>query len=183
MKVLKIIGIILGIVILAFVIAYGYYGGFRKIEVVVEKHSEKIVVYEKMKGDYAQSGEVMNRIFETLKNEYHIETTQGIGFYYDNPKEVETADLRSEIGCIIDAADVDKLTPELEEKFEIKMLEEKDYPTVEFPYKGKISIIVGIIKAYPALTKYADKNDIGTNWYSIEIYDMPNMKTYYLLAQ
>ena len=61
-------------------------------------------------GDYRQSGELMDKIYYSLLNDYKIETYKGYGKYFDNPKKTEKSNLRSEAGCVVETADLGKIT-------------------------------------------------------------------------
>jgi hypothetical protein len=98
--------------------------------------------------------------------------------YYDNPQKVEKSKLRSEVGCILEKKDIDKL-PTLEKKYTVRTLLEKDYIITDFPYKGKASIFFGIMKVYPALNTYVKQNGYKEDGPIMEIYDVPNNKISY----
>jgi len=119
----------------------------------------------------------MDKVYYSLLNDYKIETFKGFGIYYDNPQKVEKSKLRSEIGCIIENKDLDKIK-DLPSNFKIKVLPEKEYITTVFPFKGKMSIMVSLMKVYPALGKFAQKHELKGGAV-MEIYDMPNKKIYY----
>lgn len=53
---------------------------------------------------------------------------------------------------------------------------------VEFPFKCKISIFVGMIKIYPAIEKYIKKHNINDKGALVERYDIPNKKTIYRMV-
>ena len=142
---------------ITFIIFYAYYGGFKTVIVSIKEEGGETLIYEKIIGDYKQSGEVMDKIYKSLLNEDKIETYKGFGIYYDNPKKIEKTKLRSEAGCIIEKKNINKL-PAIREKYNIKKIPIKKYITTEFPYKNKISIFFSIMKVYPALTKFAINN-------------------------
>ena len=170
--------IVLAILIIALVAFYTYYGGFKKIDVSVSKSGGEVLIYEKIQGDYKQSGVIMDKIYYALLNEDNIETFKGFGIYYDNPQKVETSELRSEAGCVLEKKDIEKL-PVLENKYSIRTFPEKEYIITEFPYKGKASIFFGIMKVYPALNKFVALNGYKENTPVMELYDIPNNKIIY----
>jgi hypothetical protein len=178
MKTIKTILIVLAVLVIALAAFYAYYGGFKKINVSVSKSGGDILIYEKIQGDYKQSGVIMDKIYYALLNEDNVETFKGFGIYYDNPKKVEKSKLRSEAGCILEKKDIDKL-PMLENKYTIRTFPEKEYIITEFPYKGKASIFFGIMKVPPALNKYAKLNGYKEDSPVMEIYDVPNNKISY----
>jgi hypothetical protein len=178
MKVLKTILIVLASLTVALIVCYVFYGGFKKIDVSVSISGGEVLIYEKIQGDYKQSAVIMDKIYNALLNEDKIETYKGFGIYYDNPQKVEKSELRSDVGCIIEEKDIYKL-PVLETKYAIQTFPEKKYIQTEFPYKGKISIFLGIMKVYPALNKYAIQNGYNEEGLVMEIYDIPNNKILY----
>lgn len=174
---MKIILIIFGVFIVLFVSVYAYYGGFSKVYVKVENQGGEVVVYENVTGDYKQTPKVSDKIYYSLLNDEQIETTRGIGIFYDNPRKVEKDKLRSEVGCIVENAD-STMIARLSDKYQIKTLRKGDYIVAEFPFKGTMSILMGIMKVYPALSTYCEKNGYKESPV-IEIYDVPNGKIIY----
>lgn len=170
------LSIIMALIIAIFLV-YAYYGGFKSVDFSVKEQGGEVLVYENMIGDYSQSPVVSDRVYYALLNDYGVVTTKGFGIYYDNPREVEKSKLRSEIGCIVENADsvtLDKLSG----KFQIKTLAYKKYITTEFPFKGKLSVMLGLMKVYPALDKYAKAHQYAASPI-MEIYDIPNKKIIY----
>jgi hypothetical protein len=160
------------------VIMYSYYGGFKKIEFVVSEQGGEILIYENVTGDYKQSPIFMDKIYNSLLNNDNIETYKGFGIYYDNPRKVEKSKLRSEIGCILEVKDSAKVD-ELKSRYNIKSYPKALCLVAEFPYKGKLSIFIGIMKVYPALGKFLQKEGYSELGAVMEIYDTPNKKIIY----
>jgi len=177
MKIIKVILIIFAVLAVLFIAIYAYYGGFKKISFQIENQGGETVVYENVTGDYSQTGIVTDRIYHTLLNDEKIETTKGFGVYYDCPKSVEKDKLRSEIGCIVENIDSTTLA-RLSEKYQVKTLPHSDFIVTEFPFKGKPSILIAIMKVYPALSKFCEEHGYIDSPIT-EIYDMPNKKIIY----
>ena len=177
MKTLKIVVIILAILLASLIAVYAYYGGFNKISFGIEKQGGEFIVYENLTGDYSQSPKVSDRVYNTLLNNEKIETTKGIGIYYDNPKTIAKEKLRAEIGCIIENADSATLA-RLAEKYQVKTLPENEFVVAEFPFKGQLSVLLGIMKVYPALDKFNKENGYIESPIT-EIYDVSNKKIIY----
>jgi hypothetical protein len=175
---MKIVLIAILILIALFSIIYTYYGGFRKIDFVIAEQGGETLIYENLTGDYKQSPVIMDKIYYSLINSDKVETYKGFGIYYDNPKKVETSKLRSEIGCILEEKDSVKIN-DLKSKYNIKTFPKGSYIVTEFPSKGKISVIIGIFKVYPALTDYLKKQGYSEKGAVMEIYDTPNKKIVY----
>ena len=177
MKTLKIVLSIIAALIILIVIAYAYYGGFKTISFRVEEQGGETIVYKEMIGDYSQTPKVQDKIYYALLNDEKIETTKGFGIYYDNPKEVEKSKLRSEVGCIIEGLDSVAIA-KLAEKYNVKTLPVNNCIVTEFPYKGMVSVFVGIMRVYPAFEKYCKQQESG-NSPMMEIYDIPNKTIIY----
>lgn len=178
MKTLKIISGIIASLGLILICIYALYGGFSKVNCSIAEQGGETLVYKEIKGDYSQSGDVMNKIYYALINENKIVTFKGFGIYYDNPQKVEKSKLRSEAGCILEPIDTVKVFW-LKGKYNIKVCPIKKYIVTEFPHKGNMSIMVSIMKVYPALKKYMEENGYEQNVPVMEIYDMPNKKILY----
>jgi hypothetical protein len=56
---------------------------------------------------------------------------------------------------------------------------EKTYVVTEFPNKGKVSVVMGIFKVYPAISKFVEAKGMNEEGSVMEIYDMPNSKIIY----
>ena len=170
MKVLIIILICFTVILILLTGAYAYFGGFKTILFRVEEQGGETLVYEEMTGDYAQTPKVQNKLYEALLNDEKIATTKGFGIYFDNPKEVEKSKLRSEVGCIVEGLDSVAIA-KLAEKYKVKTLPKSNCIVTEFPYKGMMSVFIGIMKVYPAFEKYSVQNGLGKSP-MMEIYDM-----------
>lgn len=175
---MKTILIIITAIVAIVLIIYAYFGGFNKVYLTTSIKGGETVVYEKNTGDYKQSGAVMDKVYYSLRDTDNIETYRGFGIYYDNPQITEKSKLRSEAGCIIEPGDVNQANS-ISGQFKVKVLPEKEYLIAEFPYKGKMSVMFGIMRVYPAMNKYADKNNLPTEGAVTEIYDVPNKKIIY----
>lgn len=169
--------IILGAVAVLLVLVYAYYGGFKKINFHVETSGGETMVYESVTGDYSQTPKYTDKIYYALLNDEKIETTKGIGIFYDNPKNVAKDQLRSEVGCLLENADSTVIS-KLSGRYKLKTLPVDDYIVAEFPMKGGLSFMVGILKVYPALNKFSLENGFNDSPIT-EIYDVPNKKITY----
>jgi len=180
-KLVKILLVIVVAVIIVVTAVYAYYGGFRSIDLKVEETGGELFVYENMTGDYSQSPVYMDSVYYFLLNELNIATTKGVGIYYDHPEHVETSKLRSEVGCFLDSP-VDSIQMvNILKKFKIKEVAKGQYLTTELPNKGMMSIMVGIIRVYPAMAKYMEENGHKDQKLTpiMEIYDQPTKTIIY----
>ena len=174
---MKIALIIIGILIVLFICIYGYYGGFTKIEFKPQKQDKETIVYESVTGDYSQTSKYTDKIYFALLNEDKVETTRGIGIFYDNPQTTDKDKLRSDVGCVLDNPDSITIA-RLSEKYQLQALPAGDFIVTEFPMNGSLSFLLGIIKVYPALNRYCIKHGYKDSPI-MEIYDVPNKKIIY----
>lgn len=156
---------------------YSYYGGFYDIKIREETAGGERIVYKKVTGDYKQTSSVTNEIYDYLLHDLKIKTYKGIGIFYDNPRKVKKEELRSEAGCIIEPDDIDKLDTTLC-KYEIKQLPRQESVVTEFPYKGGISVWIGLIRVIPKLEKQVEAHHLPERPV-VEIYDIPHQKIRY----
>ena len=177
MKWLKIVAVVIGVLLLGLIGLYAYYGGFAAISPEIRELGGETLVYEPMTGDYGQSAEISDRVYQKLLDDYQIETTRGFGLYYDNPQTTEKELLRADVGCILES-DFEK-TAVLKNDFEIRQYPEGTYLTAEFPYKGMPSILIGIMKVYPVLNGYLEENGYRVDSPALEIWDLPNQRIMY----
>jgi hypothetical protein len=174
----KIILFVLFVLITVAVCSYVYFGGFNTVQFNLAEQGGETLVYQDMIGDYKNSGMLMDSVYYTLLNEYNIQTYKGFGIYYDNPQKVNREKLRSEIGCIIEENDYPKIDS-VKAKYKVKTFPRKTYIVTEFPSKGKLSIIIGIIKVYPAMIQYVKTHKYNDRGFVMEIYDTPGKKIIY----
>jgi hypothetical protein len=112
-------------------------------------------VYESFTGPYKNVGKVFMQVDAALKTE-GITTEKAIGIYYDDPSKVAADKLRSDCGLVLEAKDLSKI-PALKEKFKLATMPKKISIVIEFPKKNMLSYMIGPIKCYPALMKYAQE--------------------------
>ena len=67
----------------------------------------------------------------------------------------------------------------MEADYKIKTLAQGEYIVARFPFKGKMSVMIGIMKVYPAIDKYVKENGYSEKGPIAEIYDMPNKMIVY----
>ena len=169
--------IIILIVLAVFMSTVAFFGGFYKVNLKTVNTGGEILVYENVSGAYNQANKISNKVYYELLNDYKIETKKGFGIYYYNPRNVKQSKLRSEVGCIVENMDNDTIE-KLKENFQVKIIPMDNYLVVEFPYKGFLSIMVGMIRVYPVIGKYIVKNNYNDGPI-MEIYDIQNRKIIY----
>ena len=175
---MKILLIISTVLLISACIFFIYYGGLIKITPVLSLSGGETLAYREVIGNYRQSGPVSNEIYDQLQKKIKLETFRGFGIYYDEPGKVEDEKLRSDVGCIIEKKDSDKINL-IKNFLLVKTLPEKKYLTVEFPYRNPLSSLMGIFKVYPVLKKEAQKINPGFEGSVMEIWDIPQKKIFY----
>lgn len=178
MKVLKIIGIVVIVVIFALVAFMAYMGMFSAVEVKQKEMGPYKMAYQEFIGPYAQTKVAFDNVYKIL-TENGIENNRGIGIYYDDPSKVEASKLRSDCGSIIEKEYYDKLDV-LNGKVKTKDIAKSNALVVQLPIKNVMSYMFGPMKAYPALMKHAEANNIELADMAYEVYDMPEKVIYYV---
>lgn len=169
--------IIIGVLLILLLFIYLYHDGFKKISIKIESQGGEIMVYEEVKGSYHQTPKITDKIYHSLLNEDQVKTTKGVGIFYDDPKEVDNDELRSEVGCIL--PHLNQLTiSKLSKKYLLKTIPAKEYLVVEFPFKSSLSVLIGMMQVYPAINDYCIDNEIKEGPVT-EIYDVLNKKIIY----
>ena len=185
---LKRAGLFLGsssIIILAF---FAYMGAFNSSNLTKKEVGPFHLVYVEYVGSYKDFTTVIKSVQNTM-NDNAIQNYNAFGMFFDDPRFVADANLRSYIGVIVTEADLEKVNL-LVEKGEIayKKLEKSVYVSASFPYRNFISIFLGILKIYPALDEYGVANNFPTyvnkkigyeNDFIMEIYK-PDAIYYYM---
>ena len=174
---MKIVGAIVGVIIVVIIVFLGYYGIFAGITVEEKTLDSFWMVYQKHIGEYKDVGPIMDAVYNGLKDDYSIATTRGFGLYYDDPREVPKEKCRSIVGCILENADAGR-ADELREKYFVREYPVSSVVTAEFPFKGTLSIIIGIFRVYPKLGKYIKEKGYAPRP-MFEIYDTPGKKAIY----
>lgn len=174
MKTLIILGVLLFVGI---GLGLARFGAFAPVSPRLGTTGPLLLVYKLHKGDYKQSSAVTDEVYYRLKEKLGIETSKGFGLYFDNPKEVATADLRAALGVVIEGRPRESL-PELPAGYRIAEIPESEAVIVTFPYHGTVSIVLGVLRVYPRLNAFIAAEDLQTGPI-FEIYDRPgNVITY-----
>lgn len=155
-----------------------YMGVLTKPSVSEAKMGPYLFAYEEYTGPYMNTGKVFDKVYRSLKSD-GIETTRGLGVYFDDPSVVPAEKLRSQCGSIIEDKDASRFA-KVARKYLIKRIKSSDSLVVEFPIRNSFSYMVGPMKAYPALGEYAlAKGYKVTGTY--ELYDMPAGKIFFVM--
>lgn len=157
-----------------------YLGAFNRIEVEIREVGPYNVFYRAQRGPYRQTQETLDAIGEIIRQAGH-EPALGFGIYHDNPREVPQERLRSEAGYILASISAD-LATRLRGNGLFKHIPRRSYYVAEFPYRNRLSILLGIMRVYPRLMQAVEEREgPDQKKYSLEIYDFKNRKTIYMI--
>lgn len=172
--------IVILILIITAILDLTYLGFFSKVKVIKKVSEPYVLVYGEHIGDYKKISKVQDAVYYSLLRDYNIETYKGFSIYYDDPKIVEKANLRSIAGCILEPNDYQQINTLKDNEFKIMELERRSSIVVEMPFKNSFSVLLGIIKVYPTIDKYVAKHRLKKNDI-MEIYDVPGKKIIYIM--
>jgi hypothetical protein len=174
------------LIVLALILALGigtaaYFGAFTKVTVTEKTMPAMTIVYAKHIGDYSKIKPVMDSVYLALLKKEKIGASRGFGLYYDSPRDVVQSKLRSLGGCILDAQDEQKADSLKQKGYKVAVLAQTKALYAQFPFKGPLSIIFGIIKVYPAMMKYQNGKKI-TPCPVMVIYNITRKKIEYVMG-
>jgi len=168
--------ILLAILVVLALINRWYLGGFTKIEVKEQPMGPYTIAYVHFVGEYGKVWPSMTKVYDILSGAW-ITSLTGVWIYYDDPAVVSWAKLRSDVGAVIAVQDVHTLIKN-------KDIQTKTFPAgnkmiVEFPMKNTLSIMIGVMKVYPVITKYMEAKGYKAVPMT-ELYDSAAKKIYYI---
>jgi len=175
---MKNIIVILGILIGIAAGVLSFYGLFAPVNIEEREMGPFVFVMKKHVGPYRDVGPLIEEMYNDLKDR-DIVTSKGLGIYYDDPKVTPDDKTRCILGRILEGLDYSK-TVEIEKTFKIGELPLTNYLVVEFPFKGLPSIIIGVYRVYPKITKYMLTHEIP-KMPIVEIYDPKAQKMLYIV--
>lgn len=177
-KVLKWFFALLAVVVVAGLAFFGYMGLLGSPKVSEMKMGPFLFVYQEYTGPYMNTGKIFDKVYKTVRSD-GIETKRGLGIYFDDPSKVPAEKLRSQCGVVIEENDFAKFAS-VSKKYKSKIIETADCVVAEFPIRNSLSYAFGPMKAYPALSRYAQSHGYKPA-VSYELYDMPAGKIYFVM--
>ena len=145
-----------------------YAGLFEKVTIEEREMGPYTVLVKPQRGSYKQTPQTMKEVVEAVKAA-GLTSYKGFGLYYDSPKKVDEENLRAEVGVVLPEEEISKVQ-NLATQFQLKNIPAQNSVVVKFPYRIDLSILLGIFKVYPLLTKYVE--DKGYNPpYGLEVYN------------
>lgn len=166
-----------GAVVLAGILVLARAGFFLGVRVEEKEAGPFTLVYAKGEGAYKNAGDVTDAVYEKLILE-KIETGAAFGYYYDDPRKVAPENLRWIAGFIVESQ---KKAEHAKKYFRVERFPATPALVAEFPLRGKLSIIAGIIKVYPAINRHAQKREFAMGPV-MEIYDSKAKKIIYIVS-
>ena len=139
-----------------------------RIKVREARLPEMRVAYKPLVGPYKNSGADFEALIKLVES-YGVKPEWTLGVYYDNPREVPDAECRYAVAYVLQQ-DRKEMVPrhiqkEVSEGLKMAGYTERQLPsapalTARFPFKGVVSIILAIMRVYPALDKYAQRKEL-----------------------
>lgn len=157
------------VVIIAAIVAGGmwYLGMFQKVAVTCEELGPFRMIYMEHKGSYQGIGSKIKEV-KSYVDSRKIVSSIGIGEYFDDPAKVRPAELRSNVGFLVDRDYGD------DPPYRFKNIPRQVYASAVF--KG--SPMIGPIKVYPELKKWIDNNGYEVCGSCMELYAMEGKKVF-----
>jgi hypothetical protein len=158
-----------------------FHGFFIEPQITEKEIGPYTVASTRFVGSYSKVGPVMEKVDAWLRS-ININSTKGIGLYYDDPSKVEASKLRSDVGDILEDIDNNDLN-KISEKYDIKNIQKTKAVVTEFPIRSMLSYMIAPTKVYPVLNKYWQEKgyEKTENGYIIEIYDVQNKTIQFIM--
>ena len=172
----KTLGLLILVLAIASLSAFGYFGGFASVTVLEGKVGPYTLIYERNKGSYFQTGKSVEKLMKLAKR-HEVTTKLGFGRYYDDPEKVSEAELRSDAGLIVTELELLKLEPHIDGYLRAAYPETRAL-VADFPLKGFLSVLLGIWKVYPKMSDALAAKGQSES-YTFEIYDIEKQRTTY----
>lgn len=179
MKALKVILTVILIIVVVLFAASWWIGAFTTINLQDKQSDSYVIAGSDFTGDYSKVSATMMQVDKKLRD-MGIKCSRGFGIYYDNPQTTPREKCRSFVGNVIEDKDLSRLADIAKAGLKVDSVGEKTSLIIEFPFKNRLSYMVGPMKAYPALSKYAEQKKYKASLV-MEVYDMPLKKIYYIM--
>ena len=127
-------------------------------------------------GAYKTSSSLQVELFEELKDA-GLDVDSSAGIYFDNPKKVVESEHRSLVGVVIKPENRERFLA-LDSKARLVELQSQKVLHTSFAYKSGLSILLAIMKVYPAILKRV-KRQAFELYENIEVYDFPHKRLHF----
>jgi DNA gyrase inhibitor GyrI len=180
-KMLNVLFISFTVLLLVGVTALAYHGFFSTPAITEKEVGPYLVAVKRFTGSYYKVGPTMTEV-DTWLRENGVNSTKGVGLYYDDPAKVPEDQRRSDVGNILEGVDEQTLE-KIKEKFTVIEIKKSKAAVVDYPIKSPLSYMLAPMKVYPEIAKYWTQKgyEEEEGSFSIEIYDIPNKVTSYII--
>lgn len=146
---MKVFWIVLSFLLCSFIVFLTYMGVFHTITIVEKSMGPYYFIYKEMRGnDMSEIGTITTELHSFLTSK-EFEAIKPFDIFYP-----ENSGANNEIGFIINGIDSSRL--EIGNDIRFKRIPEQTYMTTEFPFRNRLSFLVGFIKIDPALRQYRE---------------------------
>ncbi|MGI5826810.1 MAG: GyrI-like domain-containing protein [Patescibacteria group bacterium] len=181
-KVLKVLFVSFTVLLLTVVAVLSYHGFFSTPQVTEKEVGPYLVAVKHFTGSYYKVGPTMTEV-DTWLRENGVNSTKGIGLFYDDPAKVPENQRRSAVGNVLEGVDESTLA-KIKEKLEVIEIKPSRAVVVEHPIKTPLSYMLAPMKVYQEINRYWTNKGYPPETegsFSIEIYDIPGKITTYIM--
>lgn len=137
-KVLNVLFVVFTVLLLVVVGVLSYHGFFSTPEVREKEIGPYLVAVKRFTGSYYKVGPTMTEVDNWLR-ENGVNSTKGVGLFYDDPAKVPESHRRSAVGNVLEG--VDEVTLEkIKEKLELIEIKPSQAVVVDYPIKSPFPI-------------------------------------------
>lgn len=172
---MRILGLVIGIALIAFFGLSYYAGVFDKVEVTLADVGPYAAIYREHTGPYREVRFVIRDVYAYLTEKRSISPQKGFAIFYDNPRKTKQQDLRSIGGYITDS-----LLPAVPVPYATKIFPKTQCMVGTFPLRTFMSAMTGPMKFYPEMMKQLTDRKREMAGPVMEIYDAPSRKIMYV---
>jgi hypothetical protein len=153
-------------------------GVFKPVVFDTHDYGPLTLIYKNHVGPYHKLNSTITEI-EAWTKAQGISCDKTFGEYLDDPKAVEQERLKSNGGCLVDAASIQQLTPEILKDYKTKTIDRRQY--LRGTFSG--SPAIGPYKVYMKAASLSEKKGFLFDGPTIEVYKVTgqdSMDTEYL---
>ncbi|MBN1595885.1 GyrI-like domain-containing protein [candidate division FCPU426 bacterium] len=152
-------------------------GMFDKPEFTEREMGPYTLIYKRGEGEY-QQGAVLNEAMKSWLAQHGVRSERSFTWYFDNPQNTESGNLRYITGHIFTFEDEAKRM-EVAERYLIKEFPRQLCLVGLFPFRSRLSVMFGLMKVYSALDAIREKKNYPARPI-MELYDKANKQIVYL---
>lgn len=151
------LGILVGIILVGVVVFATYLGAWRKVDIVESDEGPFLFIYREVVGvDQGKIGAVTTELHRILTNA-GVEGMRPLDIFHAPEENVP-----NEIGFEVPTAQAAKL--KATQEFSQKTIPRMRYMTTTFPFRNRLSFMVGYVKVDPALKAHRQHKSYAAAW-------------------